>query len=175
MLRFALSIIIPMANVKSEDCSITIDDIKHTHCAVTMDDMTTTPTPQITTKSKQTNKIVCWLVAYRPSKHASVSQGRICSNNLTCCHTKTAVADQTFHLTQSQYTETRPASPSTDPVTPGAWQGSHRSADFKVTGMTRSKRDSNPGSSVLEADALITRLMRRYKQTPPPPKKKKAV
>ena len=37
-------------------------------------------------------------------------------------------ADQTFHLTQSQYTDTGPTSPSADPITPGAWQGSHWSA-----------------------------------------------
>ena len=30
-----------------------------------------------------------------------------------------------FHLTQSQYTDTGPTSPRTDPITPGAWQGSH--------------------------------------------------
>ena len=27
-------------------------------------------------------------------QHASVSQGRICSDNCTCCHTETEVADQ---------------------------------------------------------------------------------
>ena len=32
-------------------------------------------------------------------QHASVSQGRICSDNFTCCHTETEVADQTFQLT----------------------------------------------------------------------------
>ena len=52
-------------------------------------------------------------------QHASVSQGRICSENFTCCHTETEVADQTFHLTQSQYTDTGPTSPSADPITPG--------------------------------------------------------
>ena len=62
-------------------------------------------------------------------KHASVSQGRIYSDNFTCCHTEIEVADQTVHLTQSQYTDTGPASPSTDPITPGVWQGSHRSAN----------------------------------------------
>ena len=30
-----------------------------------------------------------------------------------------------------------PTSPSADPTTPGSWQGSHRSANFYVTGMTR--------------------------------------
>ena len=62
-------------------------------------------------------------------QHASVSQGRICSDNFTCCHTEIEVADQTFHLTQSQYTDTRPTSPSADPITPGAWQCSHWSAN----------------------------------------------
>ena len=63
-------------------------------------------------------------------QQASVSQGRICSDNLTCCHTEIEVADQTFYLTQSQYTDTGPTSPSADPITPGAWQGSHWSANF---------------------------------------------
>ena len=99
-------------------------------------------------------------------QQASVSQGRICSDNFTCCHTEIQVADPTFYLTQSQYTDTGPTSPSTDPVTPGAWQGSHWSANFEVTGMTRPRkksccsRDSNPGSSALEADA--TRPTRRF-------------
>ena len=62
-------------------------------------------------------------------QQASVSQGRICSDNCTCCHTEIEVADQTFYLTQSQYTDTGPTSPSADPITPGAWQGSHWSAN----------------------------------------------
>ena len=44
-------------------------------------------------------------------QHASVSQGRICSDNVTYCHTEIEVAYQTFHLTQSQYTDTGPTSP----------------------------------------------------------------
>ena len=78
-------------------------------------------------------------------QHASVSQGRICSDNFTCCHTEIEAADQTFHLTQSQYPDTGPTSPSADPITPGAWQGSHGSANFEVTGMTRPRK--NPGAS----------------------------
>ena len=75
--------------------------------------------------------IVCWLVGWLTShQHAKVSQGRICSDNFTCCHTEREVADQTFHLTQSQYTDTGPIGPSADPITAGAWQGSHWSADF---------------------------------------------
>ena len=63
-------------------------------------------------------------------QHESVFQGRICSDNFTCYHTEIEVADQTFHLTQSQHTDTGPTSPITDPVMPGAWQGSHWSDNF---------------------------------------------
>ena len=74
---------------------------------------------------------VCLFVGCLSSQqHASVSQGRICTDNFTCCHTEIEAADQTFHLTQSQYTDTGPTSPSADPKTPGAWQGSHWSANF---------------------------------------------
>ena len=66
----------------------------------------------------------------KSQQQASVSQGRICSENFTRCHTEIEVADQTFYLTQSQYTDTGPTSPSADPITPGAWQGSHWSANF---------------------------------------------
>ena len=73
----------------------------------------------------------CWLVGCLTSQQqASVSQGRICSDNFTCCHTETEVSDPTFYLTQSQYTDTGLTSPSADPITPGAWQGSHWSANF---------------------------------------------
>ena len=85
---------------------------------------------------------VCWLVGCLTSQQqASVSQGRICSDNFTCCHTEIEAADQTFYLTQSQYTDTTPTSPSADPITPGAWQGSHCSANFYVTGMTRPRKN----------------------------------
>ena len=50
-------------------------------------------------------------------------------HNFTFCHTEIEAADQTFHLTQSQYTDTGPTSPSADPITPGAWQGSHWSVN----------------------------------------------
>ena len=74
---------------------------------------------------------ICLLVGCLTSQQqASVSQGRICSDNFTCCHTEIEVADPTFYLTQSQYTDTGPTSPSADPITPGAWQGSHWSANF---------------------------------------------
>ena len=110
-------------------------------------------------------------------QHACVSQGRIYSDNCTCCHTEIEVADQPFYLTQSQYTDTGPSqSQLADPITPGAWQGSHWSANFEVTGMIRQekkkrrknknknrrKRDSNSGPSAFGADALTTWPTRRW-------------
>ena len=77
------------------------------------------------------NMFFGWLLACLTSQQqASVSQGRICSDKFTCCHTEIEVADQTFYLTQSQNTDTGPTSPSADPITPGAWQGIHWSANF---------------------------------------------
>ena len=78
-------------------------------------------------------------------QHASVSQGRICSDNFTCCHTEIEVADQTYHFTQSWDTDTGPTSHSTDPIAPGAWQGSHWNTHYYVTGLTRPRK--NPGAS----------------------------
>ena len=75
-------------------------------------------------------RFVCLLVGCLTSQqHASVSQGRICSDNFTCCHTEIEVADPAFHLTQSQYNDTTPTSSSADPITPVAWQGSYWSAN----------------------------------------------
>ena len=111
--------------------------------------------------------LVGWLTS---QQHASVSQGQICTDSFTCCDTEIEVADPTFYLTQSQYTDTEPTSPSTDPITPGAWQGSHWSANFEVTGMTRSrnnpvaKQDSNSGPSTPEGDALTTRPPWRWEE-----------
>ena len=75
--------------------------------------------------------IVCLLVGCLTSQqHASVSQGRICSHICTCCLTEKEIADPSFHLTHSQYTDTGPINPITDSTTPGAWQGGHWSANF---------------------------------------------
>ena len=99
------------------------------------------PSPPIREQCK-----VCLLVACLTSQqHASVSQGRICTDNFTCCHTEIELADPTFYLTQSQYTDAGPTSPRADPITPGAWQGSHWSVNFEVTGMTRPRK--YPGAS----------------------------
>ena len=66
----------------------------------------------------------------------NVSQGRICSDNFTCCHTEIEVAYQTFCLTQWQYTDHGPTSPNVDLIMPATLQGNH-CANLKVTGMTR--------------------------------------
>ena len=90
--------------------------------------------------------VVCLFVGCLTSQqHASVSQGRICSDNFTCCHTEIEVEDQIFYLTQSQHTDTGPTSPSAETITPGAWQGSRWSANFEVTGMPRPRK--NPVAS----------------------------
>ena len=89
-------------------------------------------------------------------QHASVSLGQTCSHNCRCNHTNAEDADQTCYLTQSQA-----ISPSTDPVTPGAWQGSYKSTQFGVTGMTRpgkismAKEETEPRSAAVKADALL--------------------
>ena len=94
-------------------------------------------------------KAVCLFIGRLMSQQqATVSQGRICSDNYMCCHTEIEVADQTFYLTQSQYTETRLTSSSADPITPGAWQGSDWSANFEVIGMTQPPK--NPGQAGFE-------------------------
>ena len=104
---------------------------------------------------------VCWLVGCLTSQqHVSVSQGRICSNNFTCCHTEIEVADPTFYLTQSQYTDTGPTSPSADPITPGAWQGSHWSANF-LSHWYMTRPQKNP-----VAGGIRTRDLPLWRRTP---------
>ena len=39
--------------------------------------------------------VLGWLASWQ---HASISQGWICSDNDTCCHTERAVADQMFYI-----------------------------------------------------------------------------
>ena len=46
----------------------------------------------------------------------SVSQRLICFGNLALCHSEKEVTDQTCCLTQSQYSDTRPTSPSTGSI-----------------------------------------------------------
>ena len=124
----------------------------------------------ITAQDKKNQRIVSVCLfngCLTSQQHVSVSQGRICSDSFTCCLTEVEVADQTFYLTQSQYTDTGLTSPSADPIMPGAWQGSHWSANLRhwydsTLKKFQRKRDSNAGSSALEADALSTRPTRRW-------------
>ena len=88
--------------------------------------------------------LVGWFVGWLLNVPAT-SQGRICSDNFTCCHTEIEVADQTVHLAQSQYTDTGPINPSTDHITPGPWQGSHWIANFDVSCTIRPQK--NPVAS----------------------------
>ena len=72
-------------------------------------------------QTKEEQEEQCLFVGCLTSQQqASVSQGRICTDNFTCCHTEIEVADPIFYLTQSQHTDTGPTSPSTDPITPDA-------------------------------------------------------
>ena len=115
---------------------------------------------------KVTQTFVCWLGCLTSQQHASVSQRRMCSENFTCCHTEIEVADPTFHLTQSQYTDSGLTSPNTDPFTPGGWQFLSHWYD-SIPEKSRRKRDSNPGSSALKADALTTSPARRSQHKRP--------
>ena len=48
----------------------------------------------------------CFAGCLTSQHHRGVSQGRVCTDNFTFCHTEIEAADQTFYLTQSQYTDT---------------------------------------------------------------------
>ena len=71
---------------------------------------------------------VCFVGCLMSQQHTSGSQGRICSDYCTCCHTEIEVADQTLYLIQLQYIDT---SSSADLVTSGAEPGTHLRANFK--------------------------------------------
>ena len=74
-----------------------------------------------------------WFAAYLKSQqHASVSQWRICSDSytFTYCHRTCRAKFLSNPVTVYWH------SPSADPKTPGAWQGSHWSTNSEVTGTT---------------------------------------
>ena len=94
---------------------------------------------------------------------ASVSQGRICSGSCTCCHTEIEVAEQTFHLTQSQYTDTGPTL--TQYLKAPGRLATEVPIFFYVTGMTRLGKRSTPKAGMESrrlADAFTTRPTRRW-------------
>ena len=88
-------------------------------------------------------------------QHASVSQGQTCSDKLTRCYAKIEVADQTFYLTQSRYTDTRPTSPTADPAAPGAWKGIR----WSVSHWYDSTRKKTFASGIRIPDLPLTRQM----------------
>ena len=132
-------------------------------CVVLIRDMFILTTVELHDEWRLFGWLVCRVML---QQHASVCQGRICSNKCMCCHFEIEVPDQTFYLTQSQYTDTRPTSPSADPMTSGARQGRHWSAGFQVTGISRPEKirrnqEWNHMSSAPEVNALTTKPTRR--------------
>ena len=104
--------------------------------------------------------VVCWLVVEHPSNMLVYLRDRSAHTICLFCHTEMEVANQTLHLTQSEYPDPGPTSPSAYPIVPGVCQGSHWSTNFKVTGMTRPGKRSmagggmEPRSADLGADPL---------------------
>ena len=99
-------------------------------------------------------------------QYASVSQGRIYFDKCTCCYTEIKFAEQTFYHTESQYTDTEPASFSTYPITVCVWQRSHLHSQFLSHWLDSRERSSpkagiEPRSAALETDSLTTRPSRR--------------
>ena len=99
--------------------------------------------------------LFCFVGCLTCQQHASVSQGRICTDNSTFCHTEIDVVDQTFYLTQSQYTDTGPTSASADPIMSGAWQGSHWSANFQVHWYDSTLKKKPVASEIRALDLLL--------------------
>ena len=60
--------------------------------------------------------LACLLACLTSQQHASVPQGQICSDSCTCCHTDIEVADHIFHITRTQYNDTRPTNINAEPV-----------------------------------------------------------
>ena len=81
----------------------------------------------------------CWLLAQRPRNILVYLRDR--SANAA---TEIEVSDQIFYLTQSQNIDTGPTCSSADPITSGAWQGSHWSANVEVTSLTRPRKIPSP-------------------------------
>ena len=125
--------------------------------------LTPSQVPALTSGGVATGVLIssmcCWLVALTSKQHASLSQGRICSDSYACCHTEVDVADQTFTSPSHRNTDTGPTSLNADPITPVAWQGSHWSANFQVTGMTRPRKN-------LCASGIRTRDLPLFRRTP---------
>ena len=94
--------------------------------------------------------------------------GRGDGSALTSLRAATLRQTLQIQLSTSRYTDTRPTSPRADPITPDAWQGSHWSANFEVTGMTGPRKlpsqsgIQTPDLPLFGADALTTWPTRRW-------------
>ena len=85
------------ATVTSQDCDSDHDDCGEAEEPVTRKEVL----EHVHRTDIYLMQFVCWLVGcLKSQQQASVSQGRICSDNFTCRHTEIEVADPTFHLTQ---------------------------------------------------------------------------
>ena len=91
-------------------------------------------------------------------QHANVPLGRISSDNCAYYHTETEVADKTFYLTQSQYTDTGQTSPSADPKTPSAWKSSPWCHRYEET----CKKIPGKSGNRTQVRRLTTRPIRRW-------------
>ena len=70
------------------------------------------------------------LAAERPSNRLVYLRDGSAQTILRAATLSDKLQIKTFYLTQIQYADTGLTSPSTDPITPGAWQGNHWSANF---------------------------------------------
>ena len=83
------------------------------------DDIRCKLTEAIRVRVKQLNELwrtmaMMFVACLTSHQHSSIFQEQIWSDNFTCCHTEIEAADQTRHLTQSQYTDTRSTGPRAD-------------------------------------------------------------
>ena len=79
-------------------------------------------------------------------QHSGASQTLVCLNSCTSCHAEIEVADETFRLTQSQYSDTGPTSPSADSIMPGAFQG-NTGESFILKSLVRPHLEKDPRQS----------------------------
>ena len=94
-------------------------------------------------------------------QHANISQGQTCPNKFMCCSLRWIL--QIELSTTSSHSILTPGKPipSTDPIVPGAWQGSHRSHWYDSTqknphsASRRLEQEVMSESSGPMADALL--------------------
>ena len=81
-------------------CSCTYNSITE-HCGSFVTDLSITDSAAGCSPGDRRHTTAVVLDGSLPSQlHAGVSQGRICSDICTCCHTEIEAADQTFFLIQ---------------------------------------------------------------------------